>query len=139
MNIYEDLEILTVTFKSEHIIESCLSNIDSNFKVTVVENSNNLNFKKKMEERKNTTCILANENIGFGSAFNLGAKQISSKYILHINPDVKINSETIKETNTVNLEDRKEIQSKNILDPNSIDKKAKQFADFFNGEIVNLE
>tara|TARA_Y100000590_G_scaffold384622_1_gene456120 strand:+ start:200 stop:1042 length:843 start_codon:yes stop_codon:yes gene_type:complete len=96
MNIYEDLEILTVTFKSEHIIESCLSNIDSNFKVTVVENSNNLNFKKKMEERKNTRCILANENIGFGSAFNLGAKNINSKYILHINPDVKIDSEIIK-------------------------------------------
>ena len=41
MNIFEDLEILTVTFKSEHIIENCLSTIDTNFKVTIVENSNN--------------------------------------------------------------------------------------------------
>ena len=47
-NIYNDLEILTVTFKSEHIIESCLSNIDDNFKITVVENSDNYEFKKKM-------------------------------------------------------------------------------------------
>ena len=46
-NIYEDLEILTVTFKSEHIIESCLSKINENFKVTIVENSDNLEFKKK--------------------------------------------------------------------------------------------
>ena len=75
MNIFEDLEILTVTFKSEHIIENCLSTIDTNFKVTIVENSNNSDFKKKMEKRKNTTCILANENIGFGSAFNLGANK----------------------------------------------------------------
>ena len=29
--------------------------------------------------------------------------------------------------------------SKNELESNSIDKKAKQFADFFNGEIVNLD
>ena len=52
MSIFENLEILTVTFKSEHIIESCLSQIDTNFKITIVENSDNLDFKKKMEERK---------------------------------------------------------------------------------------
>ena len=31
------------------------------------------------------------------------------------------------------------IEPKNNLEVNSIDQKAKQFADFFNGEIVNLE
>ena len=95
-NIYEDLEILTVTFKSEHIIESCLSKIDERFKVTIVENSDNLEFKRKMEKRKNVKCILANKNLGFGSAFNLGAKNINSKYILHINPDVKIDNIVIE-------------------------------------------
>ena len=95
-NIYDNLEILTVTFKSEHIIESCLSNIDDNFKITIVENSDNLEFKRKMEKRKNIKCILANENLGFGSAFNLGAKNIHSKYILHINPDVKIDNIVIE-------------------------------------------
>ena len=59
------LMFLTVTFKSEHIIESCLSKIDENFKVTIVENSDNLEFKKKMEKRKNAQCILANKNLGF--------------------------------------------------------------------------
>ena len=38
-----------------------------------------------------------------------------------------------------NLEDKNKSQTKNNLDTNSIDQKAKQFADFFNGEIVNLE
>ena len=33
----------------------------------------------------------------------------------------------------------KKIESKNNLKVNSIDQKAKKFADFFNGEIVNLE
>jgi len=43
-----------------------------------------------------------------------------------------------KEPNKNNFkEDR--IDSKSNLDTNSIDQKAKQFADFFNGEIVNLE
>ncbi len=93
--IYQEIEILTITYKSDHIIEKCLSNIDQNFKITVVENSNNKEFQRKIEKRKNTKCILTNSNLGFGSAFNIGAKQINSKYIFHLNPDVSINSDVI--------------------------------------------
>ena len=93
--IYQEIEILTITYKSDHIIEKCLSNIDENFKITVVENSDNKILKKKIEKRKNTKCILTNSNLGFGSAFNIGAKQINSKYIFHLNPDVVINSDVI--------------------------------------------
>ena len=112
-NIFKDLEILTVTFKSEHIIESCLSRIDSNFKITIVENSDNLEFKENMEKRKNVKCILAKKNIGFGSAFNLGAKNIDSKYILHINPDVKIDSLIIEKL----YKEAKKIKDLGILSP----------------------
>ena len=38
-----------------------------------------------------------------------------------------------------NIIKEEKIESKNNLKVNSIDQKAKQFADFFNGEIVNLE
>jgi len=93
--IYQEIEILTITYKSDHIIEKCLSNIDENFKITVVENSDNKILKKKIEKRKNTKCVLTNSNLGFGSAFNIGAKQINSKYIFHLNPDVVINSDII--------------------------------------------
>ena len=48
--------------------------------------------------------------------------------------DLEINTKP----NKINLNDAKEIQTKNDLNANSIDKKAQQFADFFNGEIVNL-
>ncbi|WP_269609096.1 DNA polymerase III subunit gamma/tau [Prochlorococcus marinus] len=44
-----------------------------------------------------------------------------------------------REINENNLEEKKKIQSNNNLDASSIDQKARQFADFFNGEIVNLE
>ena len=43
------------------------------------------------------------------------------------------------EPNKNNLHEKNNMQIKNNLDTNSIDQKAKQFADFFNGEIVNLE
>ena len=93
--IYQEIEILTITYKSDHIIEKCLSKIDENFRVIVVENSDNHDFKNKIEKRKNTKCILTNSNLGFGAAFNIGANQINSKYIFHLNPDVEINNEII--------------------------------------------
>ena len=49
--------------------------------------------------------------------------------------ELKIANKQIKN----NLKDSRKIQNNNDLDTSSIDQKAKQFADFFNGEIVNLE
>ena len=46
---------------------------------------------------------------------------------------------TITKVNKNNLNLTKERQSKNNVDINSIDSQAKKFADFFNGEIINLE
>ena len=46
---------------------------------------------KKEIEKKNTKCILSGKNLGFGSAFNLGAKSIKKKYIFHFNPDADKN------------------------------------------------
>ena len=59
----------------------------------------------------------------------------------------KINDtiQSIKETtgktycNKKNSDETLKRQVENNLDTNSIDQKTKQFADFFNGEIVNLE
>ena len=95
IDIFEEVELLTITYKSEHLINQCLSNINDDFRITVVENSNNENFKKEIERRKNTKCILSGKNLGFGSAFNLGAKSIKKKYIFHFNPDAEINNEII--------------------------------------------
>ena len=42
-------------------------------------------------------------------------------------------------SNKKNLDDTNKKQTISNLDTSSIDQKAKQLADFFNGEIVNLE
>ena len=49
--------------------------------------------------------------------------------------DLKIN----REQNINNSKEDNKIKSKNDFDKNSIDEKAKQFADFFNGEVVQLD
>ena len=95
--IFNELEILTITYKSNEIIEKSLSKINKKFKITVVENSADKRFKKKIENYKNRKCILTGSNLGFGAAFNIGARKIKSKYILHINPDAFINNKIIYE------------------------------------------
>ena len=53
---------------------------------------------------------------------------------------ISLLSHDIKNNNiNKNIDFKSELQEENTLDKNSIDKQAKQFADFFNGEIVNLE
>ena len=120
-NIYKNIEILSITFKSDHIIEKCLDGVNKRFNVTIVENSNRLSFKKKMEKRKNTKCILTGSNLGFGKAFNIGAKQINKKFILHINPDVKINDRVIKELYKIGSK----IKHLGILSPTETSKETK--------------
>ena len=111
--IFNELEILTITYKSNELIEKSLSKINKKFKITVVENSANKQFKKKIENYKNRKCILTGSNLGFGAAFNIGAKKIKSKYILHINPDDFINDTIIYELyNTA-----KKIKNLGILSP----------------------
>lgn len=89
--IYKYLEILSVSYNSEHLIENFINQFDRNFKITLVENSNNFLLKKKLEKKfKNLTVIISGSDLGFGPAFNLGIKKIKSKYVLHCNPDVKI-------------------------------------------------
>ena len=94
-DIFKEVELLTITYKSSHIIDQSISGINEKFKITVIENSNNVKFKEKIENRKNIKCILSGKNLGFGTAFNLGAKSINSKYIINFNPDAIINDDVI--------------------------------------------
>ena len=90
--IHKYLEILSVSYNSEHLIDNFLKQFDKRFKITLVENSNNFSLKNNLEKKfKNLNVIISGRDLGFGTAFNLGIKKIASKYVLHLNPDVKIN------------------------------------------------
>ena len=117
--IFNELEILTITYKSHKIIEKSLSKINKKFKITVVENSSDKKFKNKIENFKNRKCILTGSNLGFGADFNIGAKRIKSKYILHINPDAFINNTIIYEL----YKEANKIKHLGILSPIETSKK----------------
>ena len=94
----QNLSIVIVTFKSEEVIHECIRSIDKDIKITVVENSNNYQFKDELEKSyKNVSCVLSNENLGMGSGNNIGIKKSETDFVLILNPDVILEPSTINE------------------------------------------
>ncbi|MFL2895901.1 MAG: glycosyltransferase [Candidatus Pelagibacter sp.] len=92
----QNLTLVIVTFKSQHIIDQCIQSIDSNIQIIIVENSKDKDFKNYLEKKyKNVSCILSNDNLGMGSGNNIGIKYAKSDYVLILNPDVLLFKNTI--------------------------------------------
>jgi len=93
----KDLTVIITTFKSEDKIDNCLNSIDPNIRIIIVENSNNQKFKNYIENKfQNTECILANANLGYGKANNLGLKKVKTKYSLILNPDTVLENDSLR-------------------------------------------
>ena len=106
----KDISIVITTYKSENKLYSCLNSLPQSAKIIVVENSNDVKFKQKLNIKyPHIECILTGENKGYSAANNIGLLQVTSKYSLVLNPD------TIVEKNALN----------NFL------KTAKQYPDFW--------
>ena len=90
------LTVVINTFKSEDKIYQCLNSISSNYKVIIIENSNNHDFKKNIEEKySNVQCYLTGENLGYAKGNNYGLSKVKSQFALILNPDTKLEKETI--------------------------------------------
>ena len=93
----KELTVVIVTFKSEAKILDCIRSIGGLAEIIVVENSNNINFKKKLEnEFSNLKCILTGENLGYAAANNIGLRSVKTKYALVLNPDTILDKNAIK-------------------------------------------
>ena len=94
----QNLSVVIVSFKSEHVIENCINSIDSEIEIVIIDNSNNGQFKKKIETKyKNVKCILSNENLGMGAGNNLGIKNVNKDFVLILNPDVALEKNSMSE------------------------------------------
>ena len=93
---FTDLTIIITCFQSDNKLKSCLSTIDKNIKVIVVENSNRNEFKNQIEQNyNNVKCLLAKENLGYAKGNNIGLKEVKTNYALILNPDTLLDKEAI--------------------------------------------
>ncbi len=94
----QNLTIVIVTFKSEEVIHDCINSIGNGIKIIIVENSNNPEFKSKIEKTySNVECVISTENLGMGRGNNLGINLTKTDYVLILNPDVVLERSTIDE------------------------------------------
>lgn len=69
------------------------------FEIIVVDNDSHdesLEYLKDMDERKEIRLVPSGSNMGYGRANNLGAQQAKGEYLLILNPDVSVESDTIQ-------------------------------------------
>ena len=94
----QNLSVIIVSFKSDHIIQQCIDSIDKEIEIIVIDNSNNLEFKKHIEDKyENVRCILSRNNIGMGAGNNIGIRSTNKEFALILNPDVILEKNTINE------------------------------------------
>jgi len=98
-----NLTFIIVTFKSEHIIHECIESLPKDSNIIIIENSNNQELKKQLEEKYSKIDVVVQENSGMGAANNKGIKLCKTDYAFVINPDVKFHKDTIQELIALSL------------------------------------
>jgi len=101
----KELSIIIVDYKSSDFIIKLISDLSKHlsnltYEVRVVDNNPKGTGAKKITRAhhalKNLKIIKAKKNLGFGAGNNLGAKAAKGKYLLFLNPDIKIIDNSIE-------------------------------------------
>ena len=116
----QNLTIVIVTLKSEKVIHNCIKSINQDIPIIVVENSDDKKVKEALESKyKNVECLLSNFNLGMGSGCNIGIKYSKTDFVLILNADVTLESNSLNEIFNAS----KSISEFSILAPINSDKK----------------
>ena len=95
MNIYDDLTLIIVTYRSEALIVKNLA-VLKKFKVIIIDNSNSEKLQLIIKDYNNINLIRSSKNLGYGKAVNLGILQSNTYFVLTISPDILLNESSIE-------------------------------------------
>ena len=91
-----NITFIIVTYQSENIVENCLDSLPKDSKKIIVENSNNINLEKDLKAKYDNIEVILSKNVGMGAGNNIGLKACKTKYAYVLNPDTKLNKDTLK-------------------------------------------
>ena len=89
------ITFIIVTYKSESIIHDCLNSLPNESKKIVIENSSNINLERELKTKYDNIEVVLSKNIGMGAGNNIGLKRCKTEYAYVLNPDTKLNNDTI--------------------------------------------
>ena len=97
MSLNKDLTIVFVSFYSKNLIEKPINQIDKNIQIIVVENSQDEDLKSYLEKKySNVKVIVPKKNTGNGGGANLGLLNAKTKFVLYLDIDIELSTQTIK-------------------------------------------
>ncbi len=91
-----DITFIIVTYQSENIVKNCLDSLPKDSKKIIVENSNNINLENDLRAKYDNIEVIFSKNVGMGAGNNIGLKACKTKYAYVLNPDTKLNKDTMK-------------------------------------------
>ena len=91
-----EITIVIITYKSRKIIYDFIKKIPLNIKTIIIDNSQDYELKKDIEEKYKNISVYLKENNGVSSALNYAVEKIKTKYFLQISPDLEFNFEDLK-------------------------------------------
>ena len=86
-----EITIIIITYKSEKIIYDFIKKIPSTIKTIIIDNSQNYEMKKNIEQNFKNISVYIKENNGVSSALNFAVEKTENKYFLQISPDIEFN------------------------------------------------
>ena len=93
-----NLSIVIVSYKSDHLIENIILSCPANFEIIIIENSKNKDLKIKLEKKySNVEVIIPEENLGYGTAINVGLNNSKNNYVFFITPDAEIDKKCFQD------------------------------------------
>ena len=123
MGIKNNLTFVIVTYESDNVINDCLSSIPSNYPTIVIENSGKKNFQEEIEKKyPNVKCVVMEKNEGYSCGNNYGIKLTTTRFVFILNPDARLQGNTLDELDKVS----NEIKNFAILAPTLISDKLKE-------------
>jgi len=98
------ITIIFVSFYSKKKVIKYLKQFNNEFRVIIIENSNDKSLKNLINKYSNVEIIFNSVNQGFGKGSNLGLRKVKTKYALHLDLDTKFSNNCI--VNLINLADK---------------------------------
>lgn len=101
LNSFYDISIVIVNYNVKDFLFQCISSIvqaskNLNVQTIVIDNNSEDNSVELIKNSFPEVKVIAlQENIGFGKANNIGFDNASGKYILILNPDTILSSDTL--------------------------------------------
>ena len=93
---YKEVTVVIVSHRSKKKVLNLIKDISSNFKIIIVENSEDQSIENELSKQHKNVQIIFSENNGYACAINLARSYVVTKYFFVLNPDMqKVNDELI--------------------------------------------